>query len=100
MNAVEWGRANARRQTKCARRLLARPKRMVQYRIADPGPGFKFEELKHARDQQTRDEDPLQHTVVREQQGMRPGGLGYRPSSEAWRDELLYNERQKRRWYS
>jgi len=90
MNAVEWGgKLDAKRNVRVA---YLRAKRMVQYRIADPGPGFKFEELKHAAINNP-DEDPLQHTVVREQQGMRPGGLGI-VIIRGLADELLYNERQ------
>ena len=89
-NAVEWGgKLDAKRNVRVA---YLRAKRMVQYRIADPGPGFKFEDLKHSAINNP-DEDPLQHTVVREQQGIRPGGLGI-VIIRGLADELLYNERQ------
>jgi len=90
MNAVEWGgKLDAKRNVRVA---YLRARRMVQYRIADPGPGFKFEDLKHAAINNP-DEDPLQHTVIREQQGIRPGGLGI-VIIRGLADELLYNERQ------
>jgi CheY-like chemotaxis protein/anti-sigma regulatory factor (Ser/Thr protein kinase) len=89
-NAVEWGgKLDAKRNVRVA---YLRARRMVQYRIADPGPGFKFEELKHAAINNP-EEDPLQHTVIREQQGIRPGGLGI-VIIRGLADELLYNERQ------
>jgi CheY-like chemotaxis protein len=89
-NAVEWGgKLDARRNVRVA---YLRTPRMVLYRIADPGPGFRFEDLKHAAINNP-EEDPLQHTVVREQQGLRPGGLGM-VIVRGLADELLYNERQ------
>jgi CheY-like chemotaxis protein len=89
-NAIEWGgKFDSKRSVRIA---YLRARRMVQYRIADPGPGFQFEELKHAA-VSNPEEDPLQHTVVREQQGLRPGGLGI-VIVRGLADELLYNERQ------
>jgi CheY-like chemotaxis protein len=89
-NAVEWGgKLDAKRNVRVA---YLRTPRMVLYRIADPGPGFRFEDLKHAAINNP-EEDPLQHTVVREQQGLRPGGLGM-VIVRGLADELLYNERQ------
>lgn len=89
-NAVEWGgKLDARRNVRVA---YLRTPRLVLYRIADPGPGFRFEDLKHAAINNP-EEDPLQHTVVREQQGLRPGGLGM-VIVRGLADELLYNERQ------
>lgn len=89
-NAIEWGgKFDSKRNVRIA---YLRARRMVQYRIADPGPGFQFEELKHAAINNP-EEDPLQHTVVREQQGIRPGGLGI-VIVRGLADELLYNERQ------
>lgn len=89
-NAVEWGgRLDPHRTVRIA---YLRFTRMVQYRIADPGPGFRFEELKHAAINNP-EEDPLRHAAVREEQGIRPGGLGM-VIVRGLADELLYNERQ------
>jgi len=89
-NAVEWGgKLDAKRNVRVA---YLRTPRLVLYRIADPGSGFRFEDLKHAAINNP-EEDPLQHTVVREQQGLRPGGLGM-VIVRGLADELLYNERQ------
>jgi anti-sigma regulatory factor (Ser/Thr protein kinase) len=48
---------------------------MLLYHIADPGEGFDIERLKHAAICNP-DDDPLRHALVREEQGLRPGGLG------------------------
>ena len=66
-----------------------RAKRMVIYRIADPGPGFKIDELAHAAI--NHPDNPIGHMDVREQKGMRPGGFGIL-MVRAKVDELIYNE--------
>jgi hypothetical protein len=60
------------------------------YRIADPGQGFKLEDLSHAAIGQPPD-NPIAHMQVREEKGLRPGGFGLL-SVRASVDELLYNE--------
>jgi CheY-like chemotaxis protein/anti-sigma regulatory factor (Ser/Thr protein kinase) len=46
MNAIEWGgRLDSGRSVRIA---CLRAKRMLMYRIADPGPGFSLEQLQHA----------------------------------------------------
>ena len=90
MNAVEWGgRLDPARRVQIS---CLRARRMVLYRIADPGPGFRFESLPHAATSNP-DDDPLRHLAVREALGLRPGGLGIR-MVRAIADELLYNEAQ------
>ena len=37
------------------------------------------------------DDDPLRHALVREEQGLRPGGLGL-AITQSLVDELIYNE--------
>ncbi len=69
-----------------------RTSRMVQYRISDPGPGFRFENLNHAAIGDP-ERGPLAHMPVRESKGIRPGGLGL-VMVKALADELLYNEEQ------
>jgi anti-sigma regulatory factor (Ser/Thr protein kinase) len=63
---------------------------MVMYRIADPGPGFRLENLKHAAISNP-EEDPLAHFSEREKKGLRPGGIGLMMTQRIV-DELVYNE--------
>jgi CheY-like chemotaxis protein/anti-sigma regulatory factor (Ser/Thr protein kinase) len=88
LNAIEWGgRLQADRKVRVA---CLRSRRMLMYRIADPGPGFNLEDLPHAAIGQPRDV-PIAHMQVREEQGLRPGGFGLL-MVRASVDELLYNE--------
>jgi DNA-binding response OmpR family regulator len=88
MNAIEWGgKLNPKRRVRIS---YLRAKRMLLYRIADPGPGFKFADLDHAA---ISHGDPINHGLIREQKGLRPGGFGL-VLVQAKVDELLYNEAQ------
>jgi CheY-like chemotaxis protein/anti-sigma regulatory factor (Ser/Thr protein kinase) len=90
LNAIEWGgQLDATRQVRIA--CLQSP-RMLMYRIADPGPGFKIDELPHAAIGQPADQ-PIEHMRVREEKGLRPGGFGLL-TVRASVDELLYNEKR------
>jgi CheY-like chemotaxis protein/anti-sigma regulatory factor (Ser/Thr protein kinase) len=90
LNAVEWGgRLDPTRRVQIS---CLRTPRMLLYRIADPGPGFRFDALAHAATSNPP-EDPLQHLKVREERGLRPGGLGI-VMVRAIADELVYNEAQ------
>lgn len=90
LNAVEWGgRLDPKRKVRIA---CLRTTRMLMYRIADPGPGFKIEELPHAAIGQSPD-DPIAHVHVREAKGLRPGGFGLLMVRESV-DELIYNEKR------
>ena len=90
LNAIEWGgRLDATRQVRIA--CLHSP-RMRMYRIADPGPGFKVEDLPHAAIGQPSDQ-PIEHMRIREEKGIRPGGFGLL-TVRASVDELLYNEKR------
>jgi len=87
LNAIEWGgRLDPSRKVRIA---YLRAKRMLLYRIADPGPGFHLEDLQHAAI--THPGDPIAHMQAREEKGLRPGGFGLLLVS-AKVDELLYNE--------
>jgi len=87
LNAIEWGgRLDPSRKVRIA---YLRAKRMLLYRIADPGPGFRLEDLQHAAI--THPGDPIAHMQAREDKGLRPGGFGLLLVS-AKVDELLYNE--------
>ena len=90
LNAVEWG--GKLDPTRTVRISCLRARRMLMYRIADPGPGFNIEELPHAAIGQSSD-DPIAHMHVREAKGMRPGGFGLL-MVRASVDELLYNEQR------
>ena len=90
LNAVEWGgRLNSKRTVRVS---YLRARRMLMYRIADPGTGFRIEDLPHAAIGQPPD-DPLAHVFVREAKGLRPGGFGLL-TVRASVDELLYNEKR------
>jgi anti-sigma regulatory factor (Ser/Thr protein kinase) len=90
LNAVEWGgRLDPKRKVRIS---CLRARRMLMYRIADPGPGFKIEELPHAAIGQAPD-DPIAHMQVREEKGLRPGGFGLL-MVRASVDELIYNEKR------
>lgn len=89
LNAIEWGgRLDPSRSVRIS---YLRARRMLLYRISDPGPGFRFEELNHAAVNNPADR-PFDHALVREEKGLRPGGLGIL-LARAMVDELIYNER-------
>jgi CheY-like chemotaxis protein/anti-sigma regulatory factor (Ser/Thr protein kinase) len=88
MNGIEWGGHLNPAQT--VRVACLRTRRMLLYRIADPGSGFKLEDLSHAA---ADDGAPMAHDQVREEKGLRPGGFGLL-LIRAIADELLYNEQR------
>jgi len=63
---------------------------MLLYRIAEPGPGFRLEDLPHAAVSYPAGW-PIEHLPVREQKGLRPSGFGILLARSTV-DELLYNE--------
>ena len=89
LNAIEWGgKLDPKRRVRIA---YVRTKRMLLYRIADPGQGFKLEGLDHAAI--SHPDDPIEHMRIREEKGLRPGGFGLL-MVRAKVDELVYNEKQ------
>ena len=89
LNAVEWGgKLDPKRRVRIS---YLRAKRMLLYRISDPGTGFKMSELDHAAI--NHPDDPIVHMNIREQKGLRPGGFGLL-MVRAQVDELIYNEKQ------
>ena len=90
LNAVEWG--GKLDPSRTVRIACLRARRMLLYRIADPGPGFSIDNLPHAAIGQPPD-DPIAHMHVREAKGIRPGGFGLL-TVRASVDELLYNEQR------
>ena len=88
LNAIEWGgKLDPSRKVRIS---FLRARRMLLYRIADPGQGFSPESLTHAAVSNPPDE-PYQHMVEREEKGLRPGGFGLF-LVRTMVDELLYNE--------
>jgi CheY-like chemotaxis protein/anti-sigma regulatory factor (Ser/Thr protein kinase) len=88
MNAIEWGGKLDPSQT--VRISCLRARRMILYRIADPGKGFSFEGLSHSALSNPPDQ-PMEHFAERERKGLRPGGFGLMMTRQTV-DELLYNE--------
>ena len=90
MNAVEWGgKLDPSRKVRIS---YLRARRMLMYRISDPGSGFDIDNLPHSAIGQPAD-DPMAHMLVREEKGIRPGGFGLL-MVRANVDELLYNEKR------
>jgi CheY-like chemotaxis protein/anti-sigma regulatory factor (Ser/Thr protein kinase) len=89
LNAVEWGGKLDPNHT--VRISYLRAKRMVMYRIADPGPGFNIDNLPHAAISQP--DSPTAHIDVRDAKGLRAGGFGLL-TVKSTVDELLYNEKR------
>jgi DNA-binding response OmpR family regulator len=89
-NAVEWGgRLDPARTVRIS---CLRSRRMLLYRIADPGEGFDIDRLAHAAICNP-DDDPLGHDRVRQEMGLRPGGLGL-VMTRALVDEIIFNEKR------
>jgi CheY-like chemotaxis protein/anti-sigma regulatory factor (Ser/Thr protein kinase) len=87
-NAIEWGgELDPRRKVRIS---YLRMRRLILYRISDPGSGFRFEDLTHAAVAYPPDQ-PMAHVAVREAKGLRPGGFGVL-LARALVDELIYNE--------
>jgi CheY-like chemotaxis protein len=88
MNAIEWGgKLDPNRKVRIS---CVRMKKMLIYRIADPGEGFDIDGLRHAAISNP-EHDPIRHLVVREEKGLRPGGFGL-AMTRSLVDELVYNE--------
>jgi len=68
-----------------------RTRRAVACRVKDPGQGFSLEEVRHAAINSPAG-DLISHTLVREEQGLRPGGFGLMLARKLV-DELIYNEK-------
>ena len=90
LNAIEWGgKFDATRKVRIA---YLRTERLLLYRIADPGSGFRFDALEHSALANPAG-NPVHHLKVREEKGIRAGGFGIL-MTRAIVDELLYNEAQ------
>jgi anti-sigma regulatory factor (Ser/Thr protein kinase) len=69
---------------------LIRTNRMILIYVRDDGAGFSLSDLDHAAVNNPPD-NPLLHTELRSQKGMRPGGFGIMLAKQV-ADELIYNE--------
>jgi len=90
MNAIEWG--GGLDPERYVRISYLRARRMLLYRISDPGRGFSFDALPHAAIGHAEGA-PIEHVGVREEMGLRPGGFGLL-MTRALVDELIYNQAQ------
>jgi len=89
LNAVEWGgKLDATQRVRVVR---MRARGVLVYRMTDPGPGFRFDDLPHAAVAHAQ-ESAIAHMQVRDQAGMRAGGFGLM-LVRALADVLMYNER-------
>jgi DNA-binding response OmpR family regulator len=68
-----------------------RARRAIACRVKDPGKGFSLEELRH-RTAGSSPDDLFSQARVRDEQAMRPGGLGILLAKKLV-DELIYNEK-------
>jgi anti-sigma regulatory factor (Ser/Thr protein kinase)/ActR/RegA family two-component response regulator len=67
-----------------------RAQRMISCRIADPGAGFTLNQISHAAVANPPD-DPLRHAKIREELGLRPGGLGILLAQHLV-DQIIYSQ--------
>jgi two-component system, OmpR family, response regulator len=89
LNGIEWGgRLNPAQHVRVA---CLRTRRMLLYRIADPGQGFGLDDLSHAAGHHPP--ESIGHDDVRQAKKLRPGGFGL-VLIRAIADELIYNERR------
>jgi anti-sigma regulatory factor (Ser/Thr protein kinase) len=63
----------------------------IIYYLHDPGEGFSMEKIPHAAISNAPD-NPVGHTEVRDQLGIRPGGFGLLLTRNI-ADELIYSEK-------
>jgi CheY-like chemotaxis protein/anti-sigma regulatory factor (Ser/Thr protein kinase) len=63
----------------------------IIYYLHDPGEGFSMHEIPHAAISNHPD-DPVGHTEIRDQMGIRPGGFGLLMTRNL-ADELIYSEK-------
>jgi anti-sigma regulatory factor (Ser/Thr protein kinase) len=88
INAMEYGGLFNR--DRFVEVSYVRGKRMILYRIRDPGDGFSLDELTHAAISNPP-EEPVRHLDVRDAKGLRPGGFGVMLTRKLV-DELIYSE--------
>jgi anti-sigma regulatory factor (Ser/Thr protein kinase) len=69
---------------------IIRTARLLVFQIKDAGGGFSVESVTHAA-VNNPPEEPLRHTQLRDELGLRPGGFGIMLVQKI-ADELIYNE--------
>jgi len=67
-----------------------RARRMISCRISDPGPGFTLDGIPHAAIANPHN-DPIHHAKVRDDLGLRPGGLGILLAQHLL-DQVIYGQ--------
>ena len=88
LNAIEWGGGlDSQRKVRIA---CLHTRRMLLYRIQDPGPGFRPDELPHAAIS-NEPHSPFAHAEIRAEKNLRPGGFGLL-MTRSMVDDLIYNE--------
>jgi anti-sigma regulatory factor (Ser/Thr protein kinase) len=70
---------------------IIRTSRTLMFQVQDGGEGFSVEAVTHAA-VNNPPEQPLRHTKLRDEMGLRPGGFGILLVKKI-ADELIYNER-------
>lgn len=75
---------------RCIDVSLIRTDRMILLFVRDDGAGFSIGNLGHAAVNNPPD-NPLRHTELRSQMGLRPGGFGIMLAQQV-ADELIYNQ--------
>lgn len=89
MNAIEHGcHSDPGKKVSLS---YVRMARSIVFYIRDPGEGFSIEDLPHAAVSNSP-EQPFEHTEVRNQMGIRPGGFGILLTKN-FADELVYSEK-------
>jgi anti-sigma regulatory factor (Ser/Thr protein kinase)/ActR/RegA family two-component response regulator len=88
MNAIEHGAHFD--ATQHVSICYIRARHMVLCKVKDPGQGFSLQEVRHAAIANPPS-NPIHHTAVRQQQGLRPGGFGILLTKNII-DELIYSE--------
>lgn len=88
MNGIEHGGGGDPRKSLWVNYVVT--KGALVFYIRDPGPGFSMTGLKHAAI--SNPQGSLEHTNVREEKGIRPGGFGILLAKNM-ADELIYSER-------
>ena len=91
INAIEWG--GKLDPTRKVRISCLRTKRMLLYRIADPGEGFDIDRLRACGDHQPARRSARPRSAARGTWACVPGGLGL-VMTRALVDELIYNEKR------
>jgi anti-sigma regulatory factor (Ser/Thr protein kinase)/ActR/RegA family two-component response regulator len=89
LNAMEHGGGFDPRQY--VQVEYVRAQRMISCQISDPGQGFTLDEIDHAAAANPPD-DPIRHVKVRDQVGLRSGGVGILLAKNLV-DQVMYNER-------